>query len=366
MVAALLALSCQRNLGPPFPDGGGGARSSGGGNGGSPTASAGGRRLDDDRRRRQRRLDDHRRRRQRRLEDHRRRRQRRLGRHRRRRGPRGPAARCGQGHRSRRSGAGLSGRLHASPARAPRRHRQVRAGQMPVFRRRVRARVRQLQRQRQHRLRNRHVDRQQLRKLLLQVFRAADLSSPHQRRLSVRESVQRSVSRRVRLSCVDLKIDLDNCGSCGNQCYIPNALLACQAGKCVSQGCSDPSYADCTSDPGCETILGTTADCGSCGDPRCTAANTLFTCSDGGDCKGAVCAPGFANCDTTSPDCETALDSPPAGGGGCLPQYVGTVPVATQLFDNAVTAIAGRRISSWPARSRVRSISIHRRTATSA
>ena len=42
MVAALLALSCQRNLGHPFPDGGGGARSSGGGNGGSPTASAGG------------------------------------------------------------------------------------------------------------------------------------------------------------------------------------------------------------------------------------------------------------------------------------------------------------------------------------
>jgi hypothetical protein len=140
--------------------------------------------------------------------------------------------------------------------------------------------------------------------------------------------------------CVDLKIDLDNCGSCGNQCYLPNAFLACQAGKCVSQGCSDPSYADCTSDPGCETILGTTADCGLCGDPKCTAANTLFTCSDGGDCKGAVCAPGFANCDTASPDCETALDSPPAGGGGCLPHYVGTVPIATQLFDNAVTAIA--------------------------
>ena len=140
--------------------------------------------------------------------------------------------------------------------------------------------------------------------------------------------------------CADLQTDLNNCGSCGSQCYLPNAFFACQAGKCVSQGCSDPSYADCTSDPGCETILGTTANCGMCGDPVCTTANTLFTCSDGGDCKGAVCAPGFANCDTSSPDCETALGSPPAGGGGCLPHYLGTVPIATQLFDKAATAIA--------------------------
>jgi len=140
--------------------------------------------------------------------------------------------------------------------------------------------------------------------------------------------------------CVDLKTDLNNCGSCGSQCYLPNSLYACQAGKCVSLGCSDPGVGDCNSEPGCETILGTSTDCGSCGDPACTSANTLFTCSDGGNCKGAPCAPGFANCDTTSPDCETPLASPPASAASCLPHYVGTLPIATELFDNAVTAIA--------------------------
>ncbi len=140
--------------------------------------------------------------------------------------------------------------------------------------------------------------------------------------------------------CVDLKTDPNNCGSCGNGCYLPNAFFACQAGKCVSLGCSDPTYADCTSDPGCETPLGTSTDCGSCGDPACTVANTLFSCPSGASCAGAVCAPGFANCDTTSPDCETSLASPPAGGGDCLPHYVGTLPIATELFQSAVTAIA--------------------------
>ena len=71
-------------------------------------------------------------------------------------------------------------------------------GKCAVLERPLRARVRQLQRQRRHRLRNRHFDRQQLRELLLQMRRAPDLSSAEQRRLSVRESVQRSVSRRVR------------------------------------------------------------------------------------------------------------------------------------------------------------------------
>jgi hypothetical protein len=140
--------------------------------------------------------------------------------------------------------------------------------------------------------------------------------------------------------CVDFQTDPDNCGACGKQCYLPNAFAVCQAGKCVSQGCSDPGYGDCTSDPGCETVLGTSADCGSCGDPACATANTLFTCSDGGNCNGAVCAPGFANCDTSSPDCETSLASPPAGTGSCLPHYLGTEPIATDFFDMAVTAIA--------------------------
>jgi hypothetical protein len=139
--------------------------------------------------------------------------------------------------------------------------------------------------------------------------------------------------------CLDVQTDVRNCGACGNDCYLPNADVACQAGKCVMLGCNDPGWADCTSDPGCETPLGQPDTCGACGDPACTLANTLFTCADGGKCDVAVCAPGFANCNTTSPDCETSFDSPPASGG-CLPHYVGTLSIATESFDNAWTAIA--------------------------
>jgi hypothetical protein len=141
------------------------------------------------------------------------------------------------------------------------------------------------------------------------------------------------------VSCVDLKNDVNNCGSCGNTCYLPNANVACQGGKCLFLSCSDPQWADCNSDPGCETPLGTTTDCGGCGDPACTTANTLFTCADSGSCNSGVCTAGFANCNTANPDCETTFASPPASGG-CLPHYVGTFGIATQRFNNAVTAIA--------------------------
>ena len=52
-----------------------------------------------------------------------------------------------------------------------------------------------------------------------------------------------------------------------------------------------------------------------------------------------MCQSGFANCSTANPDCETTFASPPAGGG-CLPHYIGTMGIATQRFNNAVTAIA--------------------------
>ncbi len=139
--------------------------------------------------------------------------------------------------------------------------------------------------------------------------------------------------------CADLQTDPNNCGACGNGCQLPNADVACQNGKCVFLSCNDPEFIDCTSDPGCETAIGTITDCGSCGDPVCTAANTLFTCGDGGKCDDAACADGFANCNTANPDCETAFASPPAGGG-CLPHYISTMGIATQRFNNSVTAIA--------------------------
>ena len=66
----------------------------------------------------------------------------------------------------------------------------------------------------------------------------------------------------------------------------------------------------------------------------------MYTCSDGLGCKASVCSVGFANCNTTSPDCETAVASPAAGTGGCLPQYLGSVGLAIGQLDSSVTAVA--------------------------
>jgi hypothetical protein len=143
---------------------------------------------------------------------------------------------------------------------------------------------------------------------------------------------------RCDFACVDLQTDPSNCGSCANFCTGNNQLVECQQGKCVTLGCSNSTVADCTSDPGCETILGNDPNCGGCNDPACTMDNTMYTCSDGLGCKASVCSVGFANCNTTSPDCETAVASP--GSATCLPQYVSSAGLATQLQDNTVTAIA--------------------------
>jgi hypothetical protein len=144
---------------------------------------------------------------------------------------------------------------------------------------------------------------------------------------------------RCDFSCIDLQSDPTNCGACNTNCYVNNTQVACQQGKCVTLACTDSTVADCTSDLGCETSLGSDLNCGGCNDPACTLTNTMYTCSDSLGCKASVCSVGFANCNTTSPDCETAVASPGATAT-CLPQYVSSVGLATQLMDNTVAAIA--------------------------
>lgn len=141
-------------------------------------------------------------------------------------------------------------------------------------------------------------------------------------------------------SCVNLQTDPNNCGTCGHSCDAYYAQVACRQGNCVVLGCTDPTVADCTTDPGCETTLGSDTNCGGCNDPSCTLANTMFTCSDGLGCTASVCAVGFANCNASSPDCETAVATTAPAGGGCVPQYVGTVGLATQQLDTTATALA--------------------------
>lgn len=138
--------------------------------------------------------------------------------------------------------------------------------------------------------------------------------------------------------CLDLQSDIENCGSCLHTCYVGNADVACEHGQCLVLGCP-ANYADCgPGATGCQTLLGTSDNCGSCGDQACALASTLFTCNDGPSCQSAVCAPGFANCDATSADCETAFATP--ASSTCLPLYLDSIPIGTQRFDSVATGIA--------------------------
>jgi hypothetical protein len=61
-----------------------------------------------------------------------------------------------------------------------------------------------------------------------------------------------------------------------------------------------------------------------------------MACTSADRCARAVCAVGFANCNASSPDCETSF----AAGGTCLPRLRGTTAFATDYVYGSATAIA--------------------------
>ena len=116
-------------------------------------------------------------------------------------------------------------------------------------------------------------------------------------------------------SCADLMADLSNCGACGNQCA---ANTTCHAGKCVCPGtgmlCGANVNAACTS------LTNDQANCGTCGN----------ACPPGANCeKGAcVCPAGLQLCGSanTAICADTMTDhancgacgTPCASGSACL------------------------------------------------
>lgn len=131
-------------------------------------------------------------------------------------------------------------------------------------------------------------------------------------------------------SCVDTQTDAAHCGACGRQCSLPNAVAGCAAGACTITRCAD-GFGDCNANPadGCETPLGTSANCGRCGDscsgatPVCDGATRACAsgCSDGSSRCGMLCIDtriNAAHCGACNRACMLASATARCAMGACL------------------------------------------------
>jgi len=115
----------------------------------------------------------------------------------------------------------------------------------------------------------------------------------------------------------NLQTAVGHCGTCGNSCPDDAGTALCVSGACQVSSCS-PGFGDCNGDPsdGCETDLGTLANCGACDTP-CTVPNGTASCATGA-CAVGACDPGFDDCNGDPSDgCETDLEGTPGSCGIC-------------------------------------------------
>ena len=108
---------------------------------------------------------------------------------------------------------------------------------------------------------------------------------------------------------------LDNCGSCGSVCALPNATSTCAGGTCGVASCNAGS-SDCDGDPtdGCEDTSSDAANCGMCGNLCRGRPNAVGVCT-GGSCS-TMCNEGYADCDG-SPGNGCECDPPPGAVSTC-------------------------------------------------
>ncbi len=98
-----------------------------------------------------------------------------------------------------------------------------------------------------------------------------------------------------------------DCAACGDSCSFPHADGRCEGGTCALGRCR-AGWDDCNGSPGdgCETALGEDGNCTSCGD-RCRRPHAVGSCT-GLACQIDACEAGWGDCNGTAGDgCETEL-----------------------------------------------------------
>ena len=142
-------------------------------------------------------------------------------------------------------------------------------------------------------------------------------------------------------ACVYVDSDVAHCGACGALCARANASVSCAGGVCGIRDCL-PGWGNCDGDigNGCENNLRTDAyNCGACGN-QCMLPNAISAC--GNVCYITACHAGFDDCDADAKNgCEAQLGSDPANCGGCglacsLPNANSTCMVGSCAFAGCV------------------------------
>ena len=109
--------------------------------------------------------------------------------------------------------------------------------------------------------------------------------------------------------CETRLVTLEHCGACGRVCNLGAATESCDSGTCMITSCNAGwDNCDGAHENGCETMLNTLANCGTCG-AACNLANATESCATGA-CRLSTCNPGFGNCDGNDANgCETPLNT---------------------------------------------------------
>lgn len=115
---------------------------------------------------------------------------------------------------------------------------------------------------------------------------------------------------------VDLQSSTDHCGSCNRRCTAgPQQRVQCVDGECQTE--CEGGWGDCNGDDddGCEEALTSITHCGACDDACEPVPNAASLECVAGACV-AECVTDFGDC-TSEPGCETSLGSDPDNCGGC-------------------------------------------------